>query len=324
MDAHAREGADTVITVQNLRKEYGEFEALKGISFDVPKGQIVGFLGPNGAGKSTTMKILTCFMSASEGSVTVDGLDAYSESTAVKAKIGYLPESTPLYSDMIAYEYLEYVAAMRGIAASEHEERIRNVAATCGLKTFIGQEIGTLSKGQRQRVGLAQALIHDPPILILDEPTSGLDPNQIVEIRSLIRSLGKDRTIILSTHNLPEVMETCDRLIVIHQGEIVADGTAQELEEREATNPQVFLTIRGDSVDGDPLRNAIAQLDGVAAVRCTPGIEQRWTATIETNGSEDIRPALFRLAVEQKWELIELKRDALDLEGIFRKLTQAA
>ena len=255
-----------MITVQNLRKQYGEFEALKGISFDVPKGQIVGFLGPNGAGKSTTMKILTCFMSASEGSVTVDGLDAYSESTAVKAKIGYLPESTPLYSDMIAYEYLEYVAAMRGIAASEHEERIRNVAATCGLKTFIGQEIGTLSKGQRQRVGLAQALIHDPPILILDEPTSGLDPNQIVEIRSLIRSLGKDRTIILSTHNLPEVMETCDRLIVIHQGEIVADGTAQELEEREATNPQVFLTIRGDSVDGDHLHNAIAQLDGVAAI----------------------------------------------------------
>ena len=166
-----------MIHVENLRKEYGEFEALKGISFDVPKGQIVGFLGPNGAGKSTTMKILTCFMSASEGSVTVDGLDAYTESTAVKAKIGYLPESTPLYSDMIAYEYLEYVAAMRGIPAGEHENRIRHVATTCGLKSFIGQEIGTLSKGQRQRVGLAQALIHDPPILILDEPTSGLDLN---------------------------------------------------------------------------------------------------------------------------------------------------
>ena len=313
-----------MIDVRDLTKTFGQHVAVSDLSFRLEAGEVVGFLGPNGAGKSTTMKILTCFMSASEGSVTVDGLDAYTESTAVKAKIGYLPESTPLYSDMIAYEYLEYVAAMRGIPAGEHENRIRHVATTCGLKSFIGQEIGTLSKGQRQRVGLAQALIHDPPILILDEPTSGLDPNQIVEIRSLIRSLGKDRTIILSTHNLPEVMETCDRLIVIHHGEIVADGTAQELEEREATNPQVFLTVRGDAVNGEQLEEAIAPLAGVGTIHCSPGADQRWTAKIETKGSEDIRPALFRLAVEQEWELVELKRDALDLEGIFRKLTQAA
>ena len=313
-----------MITVQDLKKSYGDFEALKGVSFDVPTGQIVGFLGPNGAGKSTTMKILTCFMSASSGSVTIDGLDAYAQSTEVKAKIGYLPESTPLYSDMIAYEYLEYVASMRKIPKSEHKACIQRVAKTCGLQRFIGQEIGTLSKGQRQRVGLAQALIHDPKILILDEPTSGLDPNQIVEIRSLIRDLGKDRTILLSTHNLPEVMETCDRLIVVHQGRIVADGTAQELEEQEASNPQVFLTVSAKDLDGKQVESAVSQVEGVEKVEVVPGAERRWTARVDGVQGKDLRPALFKMAVAQEWDVFELKRDALDLEGIFRKLTQDA
>lgn len=311
-----------MITVQELKKSYGQFEALKGVSFEVPTGQIVGFLGPNGAGKSTTMKILTCFMSASSGSVTIDGLDAYSESTQVKARIGYLPESTPLYSDMIAYEYLEYVASMRKIPRGEHKASIQRVAKTCGLQSFIGQEIGTLSKGQRQRVGLAQALIHDPKILILDEPTSGLDPNQIVEIRSLIRELGKDRTILLSTHNLPEVMETCDRLIVVHQGHIVADGTAQELEEQEASNPQVFLTVSAEGLEGKALEEVLSGLENVTQVEVLPGAERRWTAKVDGAKGVDLRPTLFKTAVAQGWEVFELKRDALDLEGIFRKLTQ--
>ena len=312
-----------MITVDSLKKSYGDFEALKGISFDVPTGQIVGFLGPNGAGKSTTMKILTCFMSASSGAVTIDGLDAYSDSTEVKARIGYLPESTPLYTDMIAYEYLDYVATMRKIAPGDRDARIRHVTQTCGLQAFIGQEIGTLSKGQRQRVGLAQALIHDPKILILDEPTSGLDPNQIVEIRSLIRDLGKDRTIILSTHNLPEVMETCDRLIVIHQGQIVADGTAQELEEQEASNPQVFLTIsKSDELTIENVEATLKEVDDVTAVEVLPAAENRWTARMDATPGRDIRPAIFQKSVSAGWNVVELKRDALDLEGIFRKLTQ--
>lgn len=313
-----------MITVKDLRKSYGDFEALKGISFEVPTGQIVGFLGPNGAGKSTTMKILTCFMSASGGAVHIDGLDAYEDSTRVKAKIGYLPESTPLYSDMIAYEYLDYVATMRSIEKSERKSRIQHVAKTCGLASFIGQEIGTLSKGQRQRVGLAQALIHDPAILILDEPTSGLDPNQIVEIRSLIRELGKERTILLSTHNLPEVMETCDRLIIVHEGHIVADGTAQELEAQESSNPLVSLTVSGseDSLDSETLRAKVAGLDGVETVAVQPSAERRFTASVQARTGIDIRPLLFETAVANEWTVFELRRDALDLEGIFRKLTQ--
>ncbi len=315
-----------MITVTDLRKSYGEIEALKGISFDVPTGQIVGFLGPNGAGKSTTMKILTCFMSASSGAVSIDGLDAYENPTEVKARIGYLPESTPLYTDMIAYEYLDYVASMRGIASEERKSRIQTIARTCGISEFIGREIGTLSKGQRQRVGIAQALIHDPQILIMDEPTSGLDPNQIVEIRSLIRELGKDRTILLSTHNLPEVLETCDRLIIIHKGAIVADGTPQELEEKEAGDPLVILTVKGSAgeLDTATVQHELEELTGIQSVTAQPAGNGLVSAEIHAESGVDIRPTLSTTAVAKGWTIYELKRDALDLEGIFRKLTQEA
>ena len=313
-----------MIEVTNLQKSYGDLEALKGLSFEVPRGQIVGFLGPNGAGKSTTMKILTCFMPPSSGAVSIDGIDAFEAPLEVKKRIGYLPESTPLYADMTVYDYLDYVAAMRDIPAANRDARVREISGTCGASEFLGQEIGTLSKGQRQRVGLAQALIHDPPILILDEPTSGLDPNQLREIRSLIKDLGRDRTIILSTHNLTEVMLTCDRLIIIHQGAIVADGTPEELERREAQNPTIVLEVGGEDLDANAVSAAVEALDAVNASATRSNAQGRVTLGIEGRDGDDIRPALHALAVEKNWTVYELRRDALDLEGIFRQLTREA
>jgi ABC-2 type transport system ATP-binding protein len=313
-----------MIEVTNLQKSYGNLEALKGLSFKVPRGQIVGFLGPNGAGKSTTMKILTCYMPPSSGAVSIDGHDAFEAPIEVKKRIGYLPESTPLYSDMTVYDYLVYVAAMRDIPAQEQDARVRDISTTCGANDFLGQDIGTLSKGQRQRVGLAQALIHDPPILILDEPTSGLDPNQIREIRSLIKKLGQDRTIILSTHNLTEVMLTCDRLIIIHQGAIVADGTPEELEKQEARNPTIILEVGGESLDATAVSAAVDALPSVNSSANRSNAQGRVSLSIEGRDGADIRPDLHALAVAEGWSVYELRRDALDLEGIFRQLTRQA
>jgi ABC-2 type transport system ATP-binding protein len=314
-----------MITVTELRKSYGDIDALKGISFEVPKGQVVGFLGPNGAGKSTTMKILTGFMAPTSGSVTIDGIDAFADPVGVKARIGYLPESTPLYQDMIVYDYLDYVAEMRGIASSARHGRILEIARLCGASKFIGQEIGTLSKGQKQRTGLAQALIHDPPIVILDEPTSGLDPNQIVEIRALIRELGKNRTIILSTHNLPEVMQTCDRLLIIHEGSIVEDGTPEEIESRRNPNPKIVLRVaakNGAALEPGLARQQVSQVAGVQRVTADGGKDGVLSLHIDAAGGMDVRPDLYQLAVRHDWTLYELHRDVLDLEAIFRSLTQ--
>jgi ABC-2 type transport system ATP-binding protein len=311
-----------MITVRDLKKSYGEIHALKGISFHVPKGQIVGFLGPNGAGKTTTMKIVTGFMAPTSGAVEIDGLDAYAKPVEVKQRIGYLPESTPLYPDMVVWDYLRYVTELRGIPGSQRDEKIRAAARMCSIEAFVGREIGTLSKGQRQRVGLAQALVHDPAILILDEPTSGLDPNQIVEIRSLIRSLGQKRTIILSTHNLPEVMQTCDRLLIIHQGEIVADGTAAELEARETQNPRLVVQLAGN-VDAATARQAVLSVPRVRQARDRTATAGTVSLEVETEPGADVRAELYRMAVDRQWTLLELRREALDLEGIFRRLTQS-
>ncbi len=310
-----------MIDVSNLKKSYGEIEALKGISFKIAKGEIVGFLGPNGAGKSTTMKILTGFTPQTDGDVTVDGLDIGRDSLKVRAKIGYLPESTPLYTEMLVYDYLAYVATIRGIPKREVPARIAKVTRLCGLSERVGQVIGTLSKGFRQRVGLAQALIHDPEVLILDEPTSGLDPNQIVEIRNLITSLGEDRTIILSTHNLPEVMATCTRMLIVHDGTLVADGTPSELQAREEDKLRIRVVLRGPGeADAQAALKAIAGVSDVEHA-ITADADAHAFDLIGQKGS-DFRAAVFALAVEKGWELLELHRRVLDLEGIFRKLTR--
>jgi ABC-2 type transport system ATP-binding protein len=311
-----------MIEVKALSKSYGDLEALRDVSFRIERGEIVGFLGPNGAGKSTTMKILTGYLPQTTGTVTVDGKDVNSDSLAVRERIGYLPESTPLYTEMLVYDYLGYVAQVRNIPKGERHDRILEAAGLCGLEDRLGQEIGTLSKGFRQRVGLAQALIHKPDILILDEPTSGLDPNQIVEIRNLIKNLGGDRTIILSTHNLPEVMATCNRMLIVHNGSLVADGTPADLQAREEENPRVRVVYRGASPDD---ASTLEALDGVESAETVVTVEDGAVA-FEVIGTRDVdvRPALLALATSQGWELVELHRLVLDLEGIFRKLTKEA
>jgi len=313
-----------VIHVENLAKIYGEKQALKGISFDVHRGEILGFLGPNGAGKSTTMKILTGYVSATSGQVTVDGVDLFTNPLEARRRVGYLPESTPLYMDMVAYEYLDYVAEVRGLGKADRATRIAEVAKVTGIREVIGSIIGTLSKGYKQRVGLAQALVHDPQILILDEPTSGLDPNQIVEVRNLIKALGRERTVILSTHNLPEVRQTCDRMLIVHRGEIVADGTPAELEEKMASSPSIVLTIvphnGAPAADLAQSLGAVAGISGVAIVREETGDAR--CVTFNATAAGDARAAMFEWTKNNDHTLLELRRDALDLEGIFRRLTQ--
>ncbi|MCS6858119.1 MAG: ABC transporter ATP-binding protein, partial [Sandaracinaceae bacterium] len=256
--------AELMIDARGLSKSYGSFRALDDVHFQIRKGEIVGFLGPNGAGKTTTMKILTCYIAPSEGTAIVGGADIWEDPLAVRAAIGYLPESTPLYGDMLVAEYLEFVGEMRGLQRAALRQAIRRVVEACDLGSFYGQEIRTLSKGQKQRVGLAQALIHEPPILILDEPMSGLDPNQAVEIRELIRELGKERTVILSTHNLAEVQVTCQRVLIISRGKIVADDTPQALSGRGQNRYIVVVEGAGNRAKAQEI---LSRIEGVAAVR---------------------------------------------------------
>ena len=306
-----------MIQVDNLTKRYGTTVAVSDVSFTVKTGEILGFLGPNGAGKTTTMKVLTCYLPPSAGRITIDGLDVFEKSFEVRSKIGYLPESAPLYNEMNVIEYLSFVAGVRGIPKGSLRERIDAMVGVCGLKEVTRKEIGELSKGFRQRVGLAQAMIHDPEILILDEPTSGLDPNQIVEIRNLIRRLGEEKTVILSTHILPEVQATCDRVLIINRGRIVADGTPSELTTQFHGDDQLQLSVRG--TNADLLRSAISTLPGVAWLEVTEG--QELTARITAERGSDLREPLFRCVVANGWTLLELHRERTSLEQVFRQLT---
>ncbi len=311
------------IAVRNLVKYYGREKAVDNISFDVQTGEILGFLGPNGAGKTTTMKIITCYMPQSAGSVEVDGLEVATHAHEVKRKIGYLPELNPLYLDMNVLEYLEYCAQLHGLRGNRLLERQREMVDVCGLGEMRHKEIGELSKGYRQRVGLAQAMIHDPEVLILDEPTSGLDPNQIVEIRNLIRRLGRAKTVVLSTHILSEVQATCDRVIIINDGTIVANGTPGELQRNFRGSETLTLEIKASVI------NALTDL--LPKLKTLPNVEN-----VELRGSEgsvhsflvhtvkgsDVREDLFRRAVAEQWILLEMTRQATSLEEVFHKLTR--
>ena len=312
---HSTNGAGT-ISVQGLTKTYGPERAVDTITFDVRPGEVVGFLGPNGAGKTTTMKVITGYLNPTEGTVLVDGMDVREDTLAIRRRIGYLPESTPLYREMVTYDYLEFVAAMRGIPKERRGARIKEMTNACGLHDVLGKKIDALSKGYRQRVGLAQAMIHDPPILILDEPTSGLDPNQIVEIRELIRRIGREKTVVLSTHILPEVQASCDRVLIIHKGKIVADGTPQLLQKSFAGAQRVQFGVRGD---GSAVASELARNDINVAEQRNTGDEARFLLTAQ----RDIRDDLFRLSVEHSWALTELYRQESNLEDVFRQLTAA-
>lgn len=309
-----------MIEIKGLTKTYGATRALDNISFTVPTGQIMGFLGPNGAGKSTTMKIITCFMPPTDGTVIVDGLDPLENSLEVRRKIGYLPENNPLYTEMNVLEYLTFVQRLRSIPTSEHQRRNKRMIELCGLGEVVRKDIGELSKGFRQRVGLAQAIIHEPEILILDEPTVGLDPNQIVEIRALIKELGRAKTLILCTHILSEVEQACDRVLIINKGRIVGDGSPSSLRAASQGRERLFVELRGPWTE---VRAALEKLQGAAHVAPAAddgGGNGGGRFVIESSG-RDLREAVFQLAKDRDWVLLELRREAVRLEDVFRELT---
>lgn len=319
-----------MIEVQNLTKNYGPFQALKDISFSVDKGQIVGFLGPNGAGKTTTMRILTCFMPASSGQVTVAGYDVFKESRDVRKRIGYLPENVPLYPEMTVTKYLTYMAKIRSVPHSHRKECLDVAVEACGLTERRHQIIGQLSRGFRQRVGLAQALIHEPAVLILDEPTSGLDPRQIVEIRELIKSLGKERTILFSTHILPEASMTCERLIIISGGKITGDV---QLEEGRAVSKQndapenfqttpLTLSLEVAGAPTDDILAALSDIPGAVQVeQIAAGAKDSATFHLHYALTTDIRAEVAETIVGRGWRLLEMHTVEMSLEELFLSLT---
>jgi ABC-2 type transport system ATP-binding protein len=300
------------IQVKNLTKIYGLQKAVNNISFEVGKGEIVGFLGPNGAGKSTTMKIATSYVPPTEGHVIVGGFDVVSHSIDVRRITGYLPEHNPLYLDMYVHEYLQFIGKLYGMRGASLKNRVEEMVNLCGLTIEQNKKIETLSKGYRQRVGLAQALIHDPAVLILDEPTSGLDPNQLVEIRKLIKEISTNKTVIFSTHIMQEVSALCNRVIVINQGEIVADDQLSNLMKGQQNEVVVIVEFEGD-VSLQDLRG----LNGVKSVEVLSSSQFK----IKGHAGTDLRPEIFRFAADQKLSLIGLKQEENSLENIFRELT---
>ena len=309
-----------MIEVKNLSKKFGSVKVLDDISFSVKQGEILGFLGPNGAGKSTTMKIITSFWAGSEGKVIIDGLDVAKDSLETRKKIGYLPENVPLYDEMRVFEYLKFIAEIRGIDKSEHKNAITKASEACGLSKVLRKPIDELSKGYRQRVGLAQAIIHEPDILILDEPTTGLDPNQIAEIRDLIKKIGKEKTVIFSTHILSEVSATCDRIIIINDGKIVGEGRPDELTEKSTHRELIYLKIKADK------EAALKRLKGLENIEKVEVKDKEssniYGFNIEPKKGVDIREYLSIAVTAQGWPILEYTRKKTSLEDVFRELTK--
>ena len=308
-----------MIEVQALTKKYGDLTAISDVSFEVEKGEILGFLGPNAAGKTTTMRILTCFMPATSGTARVAGYDVFEESMNVRRRVGYLPENAPLYLDMRVKPYLEFVAKIKDIDSRDRSKRVNHVIGTCAIENVQNQIIGHLSKGYRQRVGLAQALIHDPQVLIMDEPTNGLDPKQIIEVRNLIKDLAGDHTIIISSHILPEVSMTCERVVIINKGVVVAMDTPRNLDTKLRGSQTVTMQIQGPVKD---VMVALKSVDGVVSVKTKNSEgDSLWSYEIETQPGQDVRSTLATTVVQQNWGLVELSRSGMSLEDIFLQLT---
>lgn len=303
------------ISVKGITKFYGKQKALDNVSFEISSGEIFGFLGPNGAGKSTMMKIITGFIPPSSGDIFVNGLDILENSLEVRKQIGYLPENNPLYLDMYVREYLYFVARLYKLSPKNAKERTDEMIIKTGLTVEQKKKIGALSKGYRQRVGLAQALIHDPSVLILDEPTSGLDPNQIIEIRNLIAEVGKQKTVLLSTHLMQEVEAICNRIIIINNGKIVADNSKEDLQKQtSATNHQTVIVEFNTTVS----REELLKIKGVSKVQ---GLKQyHWL--LEGNTNDDIRPEIFQFAVKQSLTVLSMQKKEMSLEQVFQELTK--
>lgn len=320
---------DVMIQASDLSKRFGHVRALDKVSFEVKKGEVVGFLGPNGAGKSTAMRILTCFLSPSGGSATVHGHDVFDDPLAVRRAIGYLPQRAPLYTDMSVIDYLRFTSEIRGMSPATFKKRLGMVIEICGLAQAMTKDIGTLSHGYRQRVGLGQALIHDPAILILDEPTADLDPNEKAEVIRYIQDIGRDRTVLLSTHNLSEVEQACARAIIISKGKIVADGQLEEIRAKSG-GVRYVVAVDEQSAEGgktapgfSELEQAFGKLPGVKNVRELRSEETARRIEIAGPPDADLRAEIFRLMVAQGWTLLELRRDAQSLDAVFRDLTKA-
>jgi ABC-2 type transport system ATP-binding protein len=307
-----------MIQVDNLTKRYGPVTAIHDVSFTVEKGRIVGFLGPNGAGKSTTMKILSCFMPASGGTARVAGYDVFSQSMEVRRRIGYLPENAPLYPDLSVASYLDFVAEIKGVGRPARRGRVADVMERCFIADMQNRLIGKLSKGYRQRVGLAQALVSDPHVLILDEPTIGLDPRQIAEIRALIKSLAGEHTVILSTHILPEVAMVCTGVVIINRGGIVAQGPIDRLVEEFFPTARVEVEIVGPR---GAVLDAVRAIPGVVRVEdSAPAGEGPGRFVVESARGRDVRGEIFQLAAQQKWNLLELRQVGMTLEEVFIRI----
>jgi ABC-2 type transport system ATP-binding protein len=308
-----------MIEVTNLGKRYGSLEAVKGVSFSIQAGEVVGLLGPNAAGKTTIMKILTCFMFPSYGNATVNGIDIYGDPLAIKQAVGYLPENAPLYTDLNVMEYLEFMADSRGLKGPTKQERIALVIEECGLDSVIYRSIDTISKGFRQRTGLAQAIIHNPPILILDEPTTGLDPNQIIEIRQLIKRLGKEKTVILCTHILQEVEATCGRVLILNEGQIVAKGTTEEINREMRGEVLLSLTLAGRQAPGGSLASVAGVREVLGSEELAPG---RYRCQLSLQPDSGAEESIFDWAVREGYRITAMVPQRLSLEELFIKLTR--
>lgn len=314
----------SMIRIEGLTKHYGPTQAVKGLSFEVPRGQVVGFLGPNGAGKSTTMRILAGSLNPTGGKAFVGDVNVVEDPVGARKLIGYLPESNPLYDEMMVVDYLRFVADVRSVPKDLRAARIKSAVERCGLTGVVSKDINQLSRGYRQRVGLAAAILHEPDLLILDEPTAGLDPNQIVEIRNLIKDLGKEKTVILSTHILSEVQSTCSRVLIINEGRLVADDTPERLTAGADGSGEVFVVLghrHGQPLDAATIRASLSAMAGVTAVEVAEGEGAGTLGFRIRHGAEDVRRTLFETVVKNDLVLLEVRRTHVSLEDTFRKLT---
>ncbi len=308
-----------MIEVEDLTKYYGGKRAISGLNFRIEKGEIVGFLGLNGAGKTTTLRILSCLILPSSGRVRIDGLDAAASAHEIRSRLGFLPDTPPLYEEMTVRDYLRFVAELKGVAAKEVTRRVGEALDTCNLTMVQNQLIGTLSHGYKQRAGLAQALVHKPSLLILDEPTGGLDPVQIVEMRELVKRLGGEHTVLLSSHNLSEISQTCDRLLVIHDGRVAADGTEESISQGAGSTQVIEISVEGTASGiGDRAAQAIGKVPGVLTARVKGTTDGR--ADLEVEASDDRRAAVAKAVIDAGLGLVRLERKAIELESIFQRL----
>ncbi len=308
---------DLTIQARGISKSFGPTKAVDSLSFDIRRGEVVGFLGPNGSGKTTTMRMLTSFYTPDEGDILIDGVDSQEQDMVTRQSIGYLPENNPLYGDLLVSEFLRFVADLRGMSQAERRENLDRTVTEAGLSEVYNRPISQLSKGYRQRVGLAQAILHQPAVLVLDEPTEGLDPNQRLTIRELVNSLGQDKTVLLSTHVMQEVEATCERVLVINRGRLIADSTVAELMKRARGLQAVYVV----EVEGSEVETGLNSLPNVDSVERMDPVDGRKRYLVSPSGDDDPRPEIFGLAKKRDWVLWELHEERARLEDVFHALT---